>query len=102
MIVRRKKKADKDGAMSDEEVIRRLEALCPVLQEDADTLARAANCIRRLSQFRDAFQEVRRDLAAEAIGNGLEVERLKAVVQDYQDQIVALKAKLKSLEARKR
>lgn len=83
MRVERRTVGDRDVGLSEKEICRRLRTEAPYAPEAEEVMHHAAQCIERLGDFRDSFQQIRMGLDLKIVQQGEELERLKKIIDDY-------------------
>lgn len=83
MRVERRAVGERDVGLSEQEICRRLRVEAPFAPEAEQIMHRAAECIERLGDFRDSFQEIRMGLDLKLVQQGEELDRLRKIIDDY-------------------
>lgn len=83
MRVKRRTNGERDAGLSEQEICRRLRREAPYAPEAEQIMGQAADCIERLADFRDSFQQIRMGLDLKIVQQGEELDRLKKIIDDY-------------------
>jgi len=102
MRVYHREVGDRDVGLSEAEICRRLRKESQYFPEATQVMEQAAECIERLGEFRDAFQQIRMGLDHKIVSRGAEIERLEGVIADYADICEASAAEIRLLRQKLR